>query len=126
MSLPPMKESESRQMPAESDKFTVIKMLHKKMKQSSVPLSTGHAFSKESTAASGRTSDLQTIIDNFTQNSGKVAASKGHKHSTMKHKLRYNVEHVKNKQSSIPFAKFRQPNYIVYNRYGTMSAAQAL
>ena len=34
---------------------------------------------------------------------------------------RYAVEHVKNKQSHIPFAKFHQPKYIEYNRYGTVN-----
>ena len=40
-------------------------------------------------------------------------------------KSRFNADHVKNKQSHIPFAKFRQPNYMVYNRYGTTSGMQA-
>lgn len=32
---------------------------------------------------------------------------------------KHTPDRIKNKQTHIPFSKFRQPNYIEYNRYGT-------
>ena len=98
------------------------------MKKSSIPLSTGHRPGTET--KSTRASDLQTIIDSYTAasvvKSTTAVKPKLRTSASMKNKLRYNADHVKNKQSHIPFAKFRQPNYIEFNRFGTVSNMQTL
>ena len=107
-----------------------VQYLHQKMKQSSIPLSTGHRPCTD--MKSTRASDLQTIIDSYTAASVTKSTSttaikpKLRTSMSMKNKLRYNADHVKNKQSHIPFAKFRQPNYMEYNRFGTVSNMQTM
>lgn len=98
------------------------------MKQSSIPLSTGRPTVNDQLSTNA--SDLKTIINTF-KDASTLATSKevtrANSSTAKKEKekganpTRYNAEHVKNKQSHIPFAKFRQPNYIEYNRYGTMT-----
>ena len=56
--------------------------------------------------------------------SSKLNSSK----KSIKLKLRYTADHVKNKQSNIPFSngsKFKQPINNEYNRYGTISNMQS-
>lgn len=94
------------------------------MKQSNIPLSTGRPTVNDQTSTSA--TDLKTIIDNFKEASAQAGKETRGATTTKKgvKPTRYNAEHVKNKQSHIPFAKFRQPNYIEYNRYGTITGMQ--
>ena len=111
-----------------------VKMICEKMKKGSIPLSTGHKTS--TLTKSTKASEFKTLLDTYSQgtvfNSQAIPSAKSIKasrNSTGNHskekigsKNRYNPGHVKNKQTNIPFARLRQPNYIMYNRYGTTSA----
>lgn len=83
------------------------------MKKSSIPLSTGRP--KE---ADDRLKEIFNKESEFKLTSMKAPESNPANQSA---KVRYSERNVKNKQSSIPFAKFKQPNYMKYNQYGTSS-----
>ena len=110
-----------------------VASLKRRLKRSSLPLSTGRPVSnaiKKTEASDG--TDMQAIIDKFNQAKEfsalkterlqtEVLSSKPNIEVNQTHKIqnRHNQINVKNKQSSIPFSKLRQPRYIQYNRFGT-------
>ena len=67
---------------------------------------------------------MQKIIDTYTMSSIRSQAigaqSKVNTSQAVKNKIRYSEDHVKNKQSHMPFAK-AQPKYAVDVRYETTS-----
>ena len=89
-----------------------IRKLHNTMKKSSIPLSTGRP----------KEADVR-LKDIFKESEFKLTSMKAPESNpaTQSAKVRYSERNVKNKQSSIPFAKFKQPNYMKYNQYGTSS-----
>ena len=82
------------------------------MKKSSIPLSTGRP----------KQADLR-LKEILKESEFKLTSMKAPESnpSAQTAKVRYSERNVKNKQSSIPFAKFKQPNYMKYNQYGTTS-----